>query len=59
MTVVGITEDNKLIVSSWGKEYLYELGDPPAVGEFDERSMTDFIVYDYGNFDPVEKDIKF
>ena len=54
MTVVGITEDNKLIVSSWGKEYLYELGDPPAVGEFDERSMTDFIVYDYGNFDPVE-----
>ena len=54
MCVVGVTEDDKLIVSSWGNEYLFELGDPPAVGEFDERNMTDFIIYDYGNFDPVE-----
>ena len=54
MSVVGVTEDDKLIVSSWGNEYLFELGDPPAVGEFDERSMNDFIIFDYGNFDPVE-----
>ena len=54
MCVVGVTEDDKLIVSSWGNEYLFELGDPPAVGEFDERSMNDFIIFDYGNFDPVE-----
>ena len=54
MCVVGVTEDDKLIVSSWGNEYLFELGDPPAGGEFDERNMTDFIIYDYGSFDPVE-----
>ena len=49
MSVVGVADDNKLIVSSWGKEYLFD---------FKEDTVSDYIIYDYGDFEPVEKDIK-
>ena len=45
MCVVGTTDDGKIIVSSWGKEFLLDL---------EENGINDFIIYDYGNFDYVE-----
>lgn len=45
MVATGTTDEGKIIVSSWGKEYLLDAND---------QGIYDFIIYDYDNFNPVE-----
>lgn len=42
MTVAGVSDDGKLIVSSWGNEYL-----------LDPEQVSDYVIYDY--FPDVER----